>query len=118
MVTSQDQTRARCTRCELVQYRRAHGLCCRCNAPLPEGTVRSVLVVYVEQQQQVPEVAIIPMRQVMRLAAVSATEQIGATTKAAAALGIPHSRLKQLLLEAGDTTDYRKGRKARREGKA
>lgn len=102
-----------CSACELTQYRTVAGKCRRCDKPLQRGTVMvtSVLIL------AVPSTELLPMRQVMQRAAVQAHRQCGGTMRAARVLGIPASRLKQLLRESGDQTDYRKERKARREGR-
>jgi hypothetical protein len=102
----------RCGGCGLMQYRTEAAKCRRCGKPLQRGTVESTTIILVPAPR--PEV-ITPMRKVMQDAAVEAVKVNPHTTKAAAELGIPHSRLKQLLRESGDTTDYRKDRRKRQD---
>lgn len=99
----------RCRFCELNQYVTGSGNCRRCGKPLAIGSVASVSIVYIPAS--LTPAAVIPMREVMRAAAVHAVQCIGYTTKAAQALGIPHARLKQMLREAGATRDWRYGRR-------
>ena len=102
-----------CGHCEMVQYRAETGCCRRCKKPLRRGLVESTSVIVLA----VRDTELLPMRAVMQRAAVLAHKQCGGTMRAARALGIPASRLKQLLRESGDQTDYRTDRKARKEGR-
>ena len=98
------------TRCELYQFRPDSGNCRRCGALLQRSSVESTTVVYLGAHDPFRPQEVTPMRELMRRAAVAAVRSVGHTTKAAEKLGVPHSRLKQLLREAGDDTDYRKCR--------
>lgn len=121
-----EQKSVRCGACGLVQYRTPASKCRRCQRVLPLGSVE---VMHVTIQQPAPpppppepratsKHVVLPMREVVRTAVVAAVKAIGHTTKAARALGITHHRLKGILRDSGDHTDYRKIRiKKAKKGK-
>ena len=107
----------KCRKCELNQVRsKTRDSCRRCGSALPQGEVQSTTVVYVshDRTHERPH-AIRPLREVMREACVEAVTTLKAPLLAAKALGITHTRMKQLLREAGHTTDYRKLLKKERQ---
>jgi uncharacterized protein YpuA (DUF1002 family) len=99
-----EREQIKCPQCYLTQYVTESRACRRCKITLLQGSVEITRVVMVHTQS----VAVMPMRQVMRAAALNAVQQIGQTTKAAKALGIPYDRLNQLLKEAGYNKNHRK----------
>lgn len=107
-MTTEARETTKCRKCELAQTRTAKAICRRCGAHLPGGSVVTTTVLLVSRKPEPP--AIIPMREVVRRAAVEAVQSLGYTTKAANALEISHARVKQLLRQSGDHTDYRRER--------
>ena len=105
----------KCRGCELTQFRPQNNRCRRCGAPIQTGTVESTTVIFVGGAGKVGTTPVRTMRDVMQVAAVEAVRVFGGTMKAAKALQVPHSRVKQLLRETGDIQDYRKDRKVRRQ---
>lgn len=104
---SEERETVRCRHCDLNQFRTDKSQCRRCHRELGRWSVETVLPIYL---RAVTEPApVIPMRKAMQALAVHAVHYIGHTTKAAAALEIPHGRLKQLLREAGE--DYGRDRR-------
>jgi hypothetical protein len=76
--------------------------------------VEGTTVILLDSSQERQPKPVHTLRVVMQMAVVAAVRQCGGTTKAAAALDVPHERVKKLLRESGDEQDYRKGRKARK----
>jgi hypothetical protein len=111
---NEERESVRCAGCCLMQFRTEIAKCRRCGKPLQRGSVETTTIILVAAPRTGPNV-ITPMRKVMQDAAVEALKVNPHTTKAARELGIPHSRLKQLLRESGDDTDYRKDRRKRQD---
>lgn len=111
-----ERSTVRCGGCECFQFRPENNLCRRCKKPLPEGSVTSTTIIFVPTPDPEPG-DVVSMREVQQQAAVKAMAKIGATTHAAKALGITHARLKQLLRETGDDTNYRKAGAKRGTGR-
>jgi hypothetical protein len=97
-----------------MQFRTEAAKCRRCGKSLQRGSVETTTIILVPAPRADARV-VVPMRQVMQVAAVEAVKAIGQTTKAAKVLGIQHNRLKQLLRESGDDSDYRKDRRKRQD---
>ena len=89
-----ERATVKCTGCEMFQFRPESNLCRRCKKTLPEGSVTSTTIIVLPSLDPEPD-EIVPLRAVMREAAVAAVRKIGATTHAAKALGIHHARLKR-----------------------
>lgn len=117
----QERSLTRCGPCGLNQFRTATNKCRRCKQDLATGSIASTIVVYIPFPVPVAvpvaafpggqgAEAVMTLRKVIQAAAVHAVAFIPQTTKAAAALGISHFRLKQLLREAGDNVDRRTDR--------
>lgn len=107
---SEEREITRCGRCELRQFMTASRHCRRCGSALRSGSVQSTTVIIVGTLRR----DVLPMRDVMRQACSHAVEECGGVMRACRALGISQNRLKQLLRESGDVTDYRKaGRRQR-----
>jgi hypothetical protein len=102
----------RCHACALIQFKGTTNRCRRCRKELATGTIEVTSIIYVGVPAE-PKHDIVPLREVMRAAAVHAVTTLRHVTKAAKALGITHERIKQLLKEAGDEhgRDRRKDRK-------